>query len=304
MDPPDPTPDLGTALADVMPKIRSATHQGWAMIIAAWVLALPVSVILKPLVEKDFLWVLAPFGAAAILTAVILRHVKHRHVGLIMPHLARTMGLSFRRDGKAFLATLPERLLPKAVVTAEDHLTGRIGGREVDLAEVKVETGGKNSRTLFKGLVIRIPNLVPLPAAFVAPAQQTEKGFLRGAWLNTNGLFRIKDIMIQGAPYAIWASAREADPSDGLDQLLSCLTGMGTTAERPLTLYTATSNREVVHLAYGHESDLFNIGGLLARDEDVMAGVRAAFGDLSMALKITSAILALEARLAATPAPH
>jgi hypothetical protein len=75
------------------------------------------------------------------------------------------------------------------------------------MAEVNVETGGKNSRTLFKGIVAQFPNRTAMPAFFVALEDKTRPGFFFGGDLSTEGLHHLRTVTGNGGrSYGIWTS--------------------------------------------------------------------------------------------------
>ena len=94
---------------------------------------------------------------------------------------------------------LPPRLLPtRGTRQGEDLVQGRLGAYAIQMAEVSVETGGKNSRTLVKGLVGRFPNRAPVPLFYLAQSSKTKPGMIFSGDLNTDGPHRQRDVQGNG----------------------------------------------------------------------------------------------------------
>jgi hypothetical protein len=165
-------PDVTTAVQALLPELRRKSRQGWMLIALVSVLAAAGTYALAG-VGEGATW-LFPLMAGVFLIALIVGWIRKRHESMVMPILATTVGLSYAKDASGFVRCLPQRLLPKGrICRGEDCLSGAIGGRTIRMAEVKVETGGKNSRTLFKGVVANFPNAVAMPPFFIADEDQT-----------------------------------------------------------------------------------------------------------------------------------
>lgn len=299
-DAPTPSDALNAALTAILPQLRQGKSMGWIGVALA-VLAVPVAmVLLHPHFQDDMLWLWAPPVAAGFLAYVIHDSVARRHAALVMPNLAQAIGLAYDQKATGFVSSLPARLMPDMVVQASDLLTGQIGGRPVSFAEVDAETGGKNSKTIFRGFVIRMPNLVPMPPLFIAPVEETERGFLRPARLKVTDLVHLKSLpMPGGRTFGIWGSSDAVTRDPGFDVLVEVLTEFAGRPEGALRLYSATVNGEITHLAVEHDRDLFRIGGLFAQDSDVMGQVRRAFDDLRLPVDLTKTLLDAESKVLA-----
>lgn len=118
--------------------------------------------------------------------------------------LARAIGMDYAKNAKGFLTALPPRLLPNNVRSAEDHVVVQLGAHRIQIAEVKAETGGKNSLTLFQGIVAQFPNRTTMPAFLIALADKTRPGIFFGGDLSTEGLNHLQNVVADGRTYGIW----------------------------------------------------------------------------------------------------
>jgi hypothetical protein len=186
-------------------------------------------------------------------------------------------------------------LLPKGIKTGEDLVDGSLGVHQVQMAEVKVETGGKNSRTLFAGLVARFPNRTAMPAFFVAREDKTRPGIFFGGDLSTNGLYQQNTVTGGGgARYGVWTSWSGQDEPPALAAVVQAVTRIEDQLGRGTQLYAATSNGEETHVALTHSRNLFRVGGMFPNESDLFEDVRAAMQDLSVPLTLAKALIDAE----------
>ncbi|MBA3908589.1 MAG: hypothetical protein C0524_01630 [Rhodobacter sp.] len=66
------------------------------------------------------------------------------------------------------------------------------------MAGTKVETGGRNSRMLFKGVVAQFPNRVAMPAFFIADEAQTRPGMFFGGRGATDVPHHLRNVISNG----------------------------------------------------------------------------------------------------------
>jgi hypothetical protein len=238
-------------------------------------------------------WVLLGAVWGIILVyAAIRRH----HERMVMPELAGTLGLSYRDSDGSLVASFPPRLLPKASQrTVEDVLRGRIGDREVVFAEVKVETGGKNSTVYFDGIVMEFQNLAPLPAFFVAPQKETEPG-----WFGTRGRISVDDLVrldsvLDGIEtFGVWATSPDVARHPAFRAVLDRLTGVHAAGDIGARLFSAMSDGTRTWVAIRQKRNLFRIGGLFATRDAVLDDIQRAYVDLQQPYRIVTALLQAE----------
>jgi hypothetical protein len=293
------TPDVGAAVHALKPQLTRISVVALIFMIAfgiAGTTGMILSIAAADLDEDRFKFV----AVAAILgvggIVFTFNRMRRAQEALVMPIVAAAVGLAYNKDAKQFLKGLPDRLLPgQSVKSAEDFVTGQLGNHTIQMAEVKVETGGKNSRTLFKGVVARFPNSIAMPAFFLAPKDQTKPGMIFKAWIPTDGLYHLRDITgPAGGVYGLWTPWNDRDEPPALSAVVDILTSLQTRLDVPMTLFTATSDGTEMHLALDHKRNLFSVGGLFQDDSQLFSDVFAATRDLSVPLNLVRELVAAE----------
>lgn len=292
-NPSDVQPDVTTAVRALMPDLHRHTRQAWILIGLVAVLVLIFGYNLLGVGEgPTFLF---PVLIGGVLIALIVRWTRKSHEKAIMPILASTVGFSYDKNATGFAKALPNRLLPDGIRAGEDFLTGRIGGRIILMAEVKVETGGKNSRTLFKGVVANFPNAVPMPPFFIAPEGQTGRSFWFGNRLDVEGLVQIRAVTgMAGRRFGVWASSTAVADNPALSAVVEILTELEQRVSGEAQLFSATSNGEEMHVALTHKRDLYKMGGLFLNQTTILDEVQAAYRDLTIPLTIAGRLMEAE----------
>ncbi|WP_157033253.1 hypothetical protein [Loktanella sp. S4079] len=219
---------------------------------------------------------------------------------LLLPHLVELLGLTYQQRATPFMKALPRRLLPWfARRRAMHEITGRIGGNEVSFAEIRIRTWGKRSKVLFNGLVLKFQNTVPMPAFFFASDRLTEDHLSSRVKLDVRNLVRVDSAnRWTGEGYGVWMSnegARDIHPAlrPVIEALVEPEQAIGSDAQ----IFSATSNGEVMHIAITYPRKLFRIGGLIATNARIMAGVQRANEDLRIPFLLVEKLLKAEARV-------
>ncbi len=286
-------PDVTTAVHALMPDLRRHIRVAWIVIALVSLLALIFGYNL--LGVGDGPTFLFPVLIAAFLIAFIVRWTRKAHEKAIMPILASTVGLSYDKNATGFAKVLPQRLLPDGVRTGEDLLSGRIGGRMIRMAEVRVETGGKRSRTLFKGVVANFPNAVAMPPFFIAEEGQTGRSFWFGNRLDVDGLMQIRTVTGgAGHSFGVWASSATVADNPALGAVVEILTDLEHRVSGEAQLFSATSDGQEMHIALTHKRDLYKIGGLFLNQATVLDEMQAAYRDLTVPLTIGARLMEAE----------
>ena len=297
--PTDQTPDIAAAVQALKPQLRQSSIIALIFILisgtggaigVAWAL----NVIESGDTGIKIAVVAGVLGLGGILASLNRMHRKQE--SLVMPIVAGAVGLVYTKDATAFRESLPDRLLPgQARRSAEDLVYGQLGNHTIHMAEVKVETGGKNSRTLFKGVVARIPNSIAMPAFFLAPKEQTRPGMIFSAWIPTDGLSHLRDVTgAAGRVYGLWASSADREEPPALSAVVDILTSLENRLNVPMSLFTATSDGTQMHLALEHKRDLFRVGGFFQDDARLFRDVHAATRDLSVPLNLVRELVSAE----------
>ncbi|MDX8349207.1 hypothetical protein SLH49_14570 [Cognatiyoonia sp. IB215446] len=297
-DHPDTQPadqKLDVTLQELMPELEQKRRTGLIFAAGVSVVAIALSLLIWASADADNQLVsLALVFVGVVILFFINGWVTKGQQRMVLPHLAKAIDLEYEQNGRAFLDALPARLLPKAGVRrAEDCISGTIDDRPFALAEVKFETGGKNSRTLFRGIVVRFQNAAPIPAFFIAPERKTGGWFSR---MNVDDLVQVDSVTGQnGEVYGVWLSQHGVEKNNpALRGVIDLLTDLETQVGDFAQLFSATSTGEEMHIALSHFRDMFAVGGLRANREKIMAGITDAFEDLNVPLRIVSALLQVE----------
>lgn len=300
--PPPASTDLADqvahAVADLIPALRRQARTSLLLMLGTIALTAALIVAIFSLdIDRSDRWELAlfPLVGGFFAVAAIHKWTVSTREALVMPILARAVGLDYGKNARGFLAALPKRLLPaKAVRSGEDHVMGRLGAHRIQMAEVTVETGGKNSRTLLQGIVAQFPNRTAMPAFFIALADKTRPGVFFGGDLSTEGLHHLRDVSHGSRTYGIWTSQPGGAEPPALAAVIDVLTGLEAHVGPGAHLYSATSNGEEMHVALTHERNLFRVGGLFPDESQILADVQKALQDLTIPLALAQALIRAE----------
>lgn len=297
--PTDATDEVAQAVHALMPGLeRQALVAVIIMTLAILAATVAAVLFLNSGMEDEDRWKTAMFAALGGILAVMATYqwTIRRQEAQVMPILARAIGLDYDKAAKPFVQGLPERLLPaRGIRHGEDHVHGILGAHAIQMAEVHVETGGKNSRTLFRGIVAQFPNRVTMPAFFLALEDKTRPGMFFGGDLSTEGLFHLRNVAGGGGrTYGVWTSWSALEEPPALSAVIEILTRIEDHVGSGAELYSATSNGEETHIALSHKRNLFRVGGLFPDENEIFADVRAAMQDLTLPLKLAQALISAE----------
>jgi hypothetical protein len=289
--------EVAAAVRDLMPGLRRLSTITIALSTASVGIAAVAAILfLNSGMESEGRWKAALFsllfGGIAVFQA--FKWMIRRQEALVMPVLASAVGFSYSKDAKSFVNALPKRLLPKGIKTGEDHVQGKLGAHAIQVAELKVETGGKNSRTLFKGIVAQFPNRAAMPAFFIALQDKTRPGIFFGGDLSTDGLHHLRDVHSGARTYGIWTSWSQMEEPPALAAVVGVFTGIENHIGSGAELYAATSNGAEMHVALTHNRNLFRVGGLFPNENEIFADVRAAMQDLAVPLTLAKTLIEAE----------
>lgn len=294
---PEPA-DIGAAVQTLMPDLRRRSSLALAIMVLIGVVSFGVAVWAPTGIggEQGFKVALVAVLLGGLAIFFCTARLRRSHEALVMPVVAKTIGMTYEKDAKPFLKSLPPRLLPKAAVrSAEDYVHGTLGHHMIRMAEIKLETGGKNSTTLFKGLVTQFPNRVAMPAFFIADEAQTRPGMFFGGRIATDGLHHLRNVKgASGVTYGVWTSWSELAEPPALMAVVDLLTQLETRVSPTATLFSASSNGEEMHVALSHKRDLFRVGGLFPDEAKIFADVHGAMQDLMVPLNVARELIAAE----------
>lgn len=293
-------PDAVTqAVRALLPDLRRGANLTVGIIVLALLGAL-VGIIyaMNSGMDSEHRWKVSAFIAviAGFVVTIAYRLAITNRESLVMPVLSRSIGMTYSKDAKPFVEKLPKRLLPaRGIRKGEDLVQGTLGAHAIQMAEVKAETGGKNSTILFQGIVAQFPNRAPMPAFFLALEDKTRPGIIFNSELSTDGLVHLRTVTGGGGrSYGIWTSSATTDEPPALAAVVGVLTSLESHVGPGAQLYAATSNGVEIHVALSHKQNLFHIGGLFVTEADLFTKVRTALYDLTVPLTLAKALIQAE----------
>ncbi|MBN8629247.1 MAG: hypothetical protein J0L76_00155 [Rhodobacterales bacterium] len=297
--PPDASTEVAVAVRALMPALKRQAAIATGIITFA-IVGAAVAMVLALNSGMDGesrakIAVVAGIAAFFVVTGTY-KWTARKQEAKVMPILARAIGLDYSKDAKPFARALPKRLLPERGIRAgEDHVRGTIGAHAIQMAEVNVETGGKNSRTLFKGIVAQFPNRTAMPAFFIALEDKTRRGLFFGGDLSTEGLYHLRNVTGNGGrSYGVWTSWSQQEEPPALARVVAILTRIEDHVGPGAELYAATSNGEEMHIALSHKRNLFHLGGLFPDENQLFRDIRAAMQDLTVPLTLAKLLIEAE----------
>ncbi len=187
------SPELDAAMQAPMKEIARGRVTAWTLALGLIALAIGAGI-----------WILAadPFAEFGVLIFLIFLGgyagygvfwMYGRRVSrLVMPHLASAAGLEYQpRFPDTFVDRLAgQGLIPRAVYKrrSEDWFQGTFGTHTFEAADLRLETGGKNSKALFTGLIVWIEHPVAREQIIVTQPDTTQGGFFSRALLDVSEL--------------------------------------------------------------------------------------------------------------------
>lgn len=298
----DPADQVARAVAELYPRLWREGLR--AIVISLFTLGLSAAVITlifeRQIDDPEGQQKLAGYVALTAFVVIVAawKWAVHTQEELVMPILAGAVGLTHGKLAGTFVARLPKRLLPSpAERQGEDWVTGRLATHMIEMAEVKVDTGGKSPRGLFQGVVAQFPNRRPMPAFFLARADLTSPGPLGGASLSTEGLHHLRDLPVGDGVLGLWAFTSTGPDPIALSAVVDVLTGIESQLGPGFRLYSSMSNGEEMHVALTHKRNLFRVRGLIPSRDRLYAEVQAALQDLNVPLTLARLLIEAEARV-------
>ncbi len=299
-----PADPAAEAISRLLPELKATSRMGWIKAIGVF-LALGGLAVFLFTREED--WVTAGiFSAVFALFAPfwIATDVRHKHERMILPVIAQTFGLSHRKDPGEFFSSLPSVFIPRGGRrSADDQMSGTVADRWFRFTEVKTETGGKHSRTLFQGVVVEVENRRALPPFVIASTKET-KGFLflKGN-VHVEGMDYHEGVTgPDGTYYGLWSPpGTGVDELQGVTAFLERMVNIGPEALGASKLYSVACTGEEILVALAHSRDMFRVGGLLADEQRVMADIRTAATEFSHPVKLVSEVIRAAEALTAAP---
>ncbi len=290
------------ALTAALPEIRSVKIKGWLLAIAAVVVSVALMILASKLREDRLQFIIFAAFPAVFGVGAAMRWVRSSHERAVLPTIAEAFGLIYQKAPKGFYETLPKNFIPQGGKrSVDDMMNGKVAGRAFRFAECKTETGGKNSSTLFQGVVIEVRSGGNLPEFLIASMKET-KGFLffKGK-VQVEGMQMIHQANgTNDEIYGLWARSEAPAKMAGLRAFMDRVIALGPRVLGDSTLYSLVSTGSYYYVSLRHKHDLFRIGGMFSTEDQVIQHIRAAATELAHPIELATQVLqAEEAMLAA-----
>lgn len=246
------------------------------------------------------MWIV--IGVAFGISVLIVRKFKRTAAELIIPPLARTVGLRYQASvpkdlTRGWMAT---GLLPKAaaISRSEDGFEGDFAGRRFQTADLRIETGGKHSKRLFNGLVVSMELPEPHHAFVLASEQNTTGSFFARPKVGTENLVKMtlyKSSALR--PFHAFVPLPKMADDPGFQARMQVLMRLDTEiGQCDLFSVVCTGRRMLVALS--HETDFFRLR-LLFGTANLPDDLRRVLAEMQATLKVVEILLESEPR--ATP---
>ena len=302
---------INRAVSELGPQLRRARVRAllWTGVVA--ILTLVVMVLVWPINDTGWIYSLIALVTGGIVISMIVALARRQHEVALMPILARSAGLTHRKGDNSFHAGLPRGSLPRGSVEVDDVLSGQVGGRTFSFGEVKIETGGEDSKTLFKGLVTNYHLLVPMPD-FILADEGTTRGVFGlglGQTIKTDGLQKHEVLTSpQGHEFGLWSSWPLGNDQKRVVSLAKGLFRVADELEGGKALFSVQVSGGILSIAVRHKPNLYTIGGVFSGKAALTEDLRRAVRELGLPMQILTHILEAESMMAASdrtgqPAP-
>ncbi|MCR8723057.1 hypothetical protein [Frigidibacter sp. ROC022] len=297
----DPGDEINTALAELLPRMRSVTLIGWGVVAGLITFGLILVAGIRGMlsgIDANLLQVYAVIAfTCGLLVYLAAGWTRRRHEALVLPILARSAGLSYEQNARYFVESVPQRMLPRGRARrCEDLVDGEVAGRPIAFGEVRIETGGKHSTVQFRGIVARYAHRVPMPPFLIAAEKETRGWFLFKGNIEVDGLSFVRAIPGRHDSYGVWSRRTRVVDEPGFEALLAAILGVEAVLGHDLNLYSASSDGRTTHIAIRNRRDLFRLGGLFSTRGNLEGQIRGAHSDLLMPIKVVQVLLDAEAK--------
>jgi len=284
-----------------LPEMRATRRKGLLVVVISVIATAVLVYLTLGWTDGESAWIIMALmpGLFGVLGA--FGWVRGKHERLVMPVIAGVFGLTYQKSPPGFFVGLPKVFIPRGGRrSVDDMMTGHVADCQFRFAECKTETGGKNSSTLFKGVVLEVQSKGGVPAFLIASEKET-KGFLffKGR-VDVDGM----EMMHQtaghdGKGYGLWARSSEAGRLVGLRAFMDQIVALGPRVLGDSALYSLVSDGRAYFISLSHRRDLFAIGGLLAGDDEVMRDIRKASDELAYPVRLATEVMRAEGALLA-----
>lgn len=285
-----------SALTDALNGLKHTKRTGWILFAVISAVTLTVVIGLANAGGEAISWIIAALFGGAFGLIGVAGWVKKSHERDVMPILASTLNLSHQKTGSQFFETIPKNFIPRGGRrNCDDLMSGRMADRGFRFAEVKTETGGKNSRVLFDGVVVEVSTRAPLPEFLIAQVSQTKGFWIFKGNVNVEEMARSHTAWGKDQKeYGLWSPYSKPGEVKEMQVLMDRLVAMGPQLSAGSALYSAACTGRNLYVALSHKHELFQIGGLFADDARIMSDIRSATADLQVPMSLAAEVIRAE----------
>lgn len=185
-------PEHKARLAASIRVVNRKRYVVLAVLGASAVVAVTLAHLLTKSQDSDLRAIFIPAMLVAGAVAFCLRWFQRQASAELIPHLARAAGLGYTVDFPHHIVRdmIEAGLIPRAgdLSRREDRFDGTLAGRHFMAGDVHLKTGGKNSSTLFEGLVVSLSLPERHKGFALTTLERAASGFLRRAQVDTKTL--------------------------------------------------------------------------------------------------------------------
>jgi hypothetical protein len=301
-----PMPDTVThsdpseaALAAALPDIRAATKKGRTLLIGAVVITviILVALVTTGVREPAGYGITAILGVLAVMGAIGWTRATHERA--VMPIIAKAFSLQYEKSPKGFYDMIPRALIPfGGRRSVDDMMSGQLAGRNFRFAECKTATGGKNSRTLFKGVVLILDARDGMPDLVIASEKDTKGFLIFPGRVNVDDMQLVHQVQAaDGQTYGLWTASSQAMQFSAVQTFMDMILAVGPRILGSSTLYTVLSTGQQHYISLKHQHDLFSVGGMFANETKVISDIRHAATEIAHPIELVAEILRAEEAL-------
>jgi hypothetical protein len=276
-----------------LPAMRRTRQKGLYLVAAVCAATMTVAAMVWKLgFSAKFSLAVILLGAFAVMIAAAW--VRAQHENTVMPILARAFGLRYDGSATHHFASLPQTFIPPGKLQGcDDLMSGLIVDRNYRFAEVKTATGGKNSQTLFDGVVIEVATRKSLPALRILPISETLGLLMWKSRLDVTGMTKVFSAPGPGQDFGLWVEQPQDKDALGLRRLMEEMMCVAEVLPGG-RLFAVACTCDALFIAISYQPEMFTIGGLFANDESVIDDVRRVSAEFAVPAHIAAQVMRAE----------
>ena len=236
-------------------------------------------------------------GAFAVASVIGLTRATHERA--VMPIIAKAFSLQYEKLPKGFYETIPKTLIPLGGRrSVDDMMSGQLAGRHFRFAECKTATSGKNSRTLFKGVVLILDARDGMPDVIIASEKDTKGFLIFPGRVNVDDMQLVHQVQAaNGQTYGLWTASSQGLQITAAQSFMDMILAAGPRILGSSTLCTVLSTGQQHYISLKRQHDLFRVGGMFANETKVISDIRQAATEIAHPIELVAEILRAEEAL-------